>query len=572
LLPVTLRNLDDFLLRARPFVRAATLALAAWSAFACLYVVFGRVSYPYDLEWMSGSILDHVERVQQGLPLYVPPTSGWIPFLYPPLYFWLAAALAKVLPAVFACRTISIVATFVQVACVWRLSGRHGATRFWRCVAVGLFFACYQQTDFWYDIERPDSLFVAMALVATVILDEYEGLAGAALAGATLAAAFFVKQPASLFIVGAATALAIRRDWARLAVFAGVCLACIVPTVRMLDRDTAGWFGYYVLRMPLAHGMSWSQLPLLLQADLPHSLLLLLATLAMLGVFAWNRAREDAHFVGALAAGFLASMSSRLHIGGWSNVLMFWTSFGVIAVGIVGSRLENLAGRLEPNHYARLTLALALPAFAGMQMNTYSFVPADLIPKRKSAGQYRTVVDEVRRLEQAGDVIALGRGHLTTQRHFHISALIDVITVEHKVPDDILRKIDGRGFAAIVIDSLDDLRIPLHPEIDGQLFWSVAANYYVAEALPELLPPIIGWPARPTWVLLPRPTPLDGHDRMLVGRSIAAEMGVAGMRALAETRGTTFPQAPEGTESIARDVVRRTFEKAVDPDDAGYMP
>ncbi len=567
------RNRDDFWLKSARFVRAGTLAMAGWSVFACLYVMFGRIAYPYDLEWMSGSILDHVERVQAGLPLYVPPTSSWIPFLYPPLYYWLSAGLAKIIPLVFACRTLSIVATFVQAACVWRLARSRGAAPFWRLVAVGLFFACYQQTDYWYDIERPDSLFVAMVLVAAVILDEYKGLAGAAVAGATLGAAFFAKQPAAVFVVGAATALAVRRDWSRLAVFAGVCLACIVPMVWRLDRDSGGWFSYYVLRMPVAHGMSWSPLPLLLQADLPHSLLLLAATLGMVGPFAWRRPREDAEFTGFLAAGFLASMSSRLHVGGWSNVLMFWTSFAVVAVGILGSRLEDLVAQLVQNRASSQTLMLALPLVAVWQMTTYAYLPADRIPKRASVRHYRSVVDEVRRLEVAGDVIALGRGHLTTRRHFHISALIDVVTVEREIPAELLRKIDDRGFAAIVIDSLDDLRIPLHSEIDGKLFWSVAANYYVAEALDEeLAPPIIGWPARPTWVLLPRAAPLDERDRMLVGRSVVAELGLAAMRAHAEDRGTKFPQSPEQTESIARDVVRRTFERAVDPGDAGYMP
>ena len=61
--PVTtlLSRLADLAPRAARPVRLLALGLAAWSLFACLYVMFGRLLYPFELEWMSGSILDHVD-------------------------------------------------------------------------------------------------------------------------------------------------------------------------------------------------------------------------------------------------------------------------------------------------------------------------------------------------------------------------------------------------------------------------------------------------------------------------------------------------------------------------------
>ena len=72
------------------------LPLVAFSALILvllLQTAGGRLFHPYDLEWMEGGMLVHALRVQQGLPLYVQPSADFVPFIYPPLYHWLVAAL-----------------------------------------------------------------------------------------------------------------------------------------------------------------------------------------------------------------------------------------------------------------------------------------------------------------------------------------------------------------------------------------------------------------------------------------------------------------------------------------------
>ena len=51
-----------------------------------LFTVSQRIEYPYDLEWMEGGMLIHAWRIQQELGIYVPPSSDFIPYIYPPLY------------------------------------------------------------------------------------------------------------------------------------------------------------------------------------------------------------------------------------------------------------------------------------------------------------------------------------------------------------------------------------------------------------------------------------------------------------------------------------------------------
>jgi hypothetical protein len=525
---VQLPHLAELLRQRAPKLRIVGLAAAGWSAFACLYVMFGRLLYPYELEWMTGSVLDHVERVQQGLPVYAPPTASWIPFLYPPLYYWASAAVAHVFPLVLACRTVSIVSALVQAACIWRLSRRRGASLYWSALGVGAFFAAFSVVDFWYDIERPDSLFVAMVLVGAVILDEVRGLRGAIASGLVLGLAFFAKQPATFFLLAGAAALVLRSEWKRAAAFAAAGGSVIVVLVIALYATTRGWFAYYVLWMPGAHGMSWSLVPLFFFVDLPHAWAWAIATAALVGTFVRkpSRAPDDTVFMCFLAASFVATTTSRLHIGGWSNVLSFWTAFGSAAIAVYGARLEAAltkdSGSLNP------ALAALLPVVVAAQFLSCGFAPGSMIPARKTAHKFAALIEDIQELEKKGEVIAFGRGHLTTARHFHVAALIDVVTVEHAVPEAVLQAIRDRRFAAIVIDNLDDLWIPLHPEIKGELFFAVTAGYSVAHRIDERVPPpILGWPARPRWVLVPREERLDEHDRTELVRRSLSELNLA---------------------------------------------
>ena len=43
-----------------------------------------RLPHLFEIEWMEGSMVDHVRRVIDGQPLYVAPSLDFVPFIYPP--------------------------------------------------------------------------------------------------------------------------------------------------------------------------------------------------------------------------------------------------------------------------------------------------------------------------------------------------------------------------------------------------------------------------------------------------------------------------------------------------------
>jgi len=77
-----------------------------------LYTAARRLRYPFDLEWIESGMLVSVMRIAHGQGLYVAPSLDFVPYLYAPLYLYLAAALSRITGISFATlRLISIVST-----------------------------------------------------------------------------------------------------------------------------------------------------------------------------------------------------------------------------------------------------------------------------------------------------------------------------------------------------------------------------------------------------------------------------------------------------------------------------
>jgi hypothetical protein len=498
------------------------LAIAAAVAHIALFglIAVMRFRYPFDLEWMGGAIVDHVDRLRQGLPIYAAPSADWIPFLYPPLYYRLGAWLMHVLPGFQALRAISIASTLVTAACVYRLAHSHGATRFWAFLGVGLFFACFSLSGFWYDIERCDSLAVALLATGAVVLAEARSWRGATIAGLLTGAAWFAKQPALFFIGFASAGLALQKHGRRMLAFLGAAALVIAPMTLLLNARSGGWFWFYVVRMPASHGLEWQPLFAFAFEDLPRAFTLLIGSLAVLATFF----RKPSTLAALLAAGFVAALSGRLHAGGWPNVLMFWIPFGCVAAVLLASRIEVLlVGNPLASKGATLTAALMLAQFMLLVRDPQNSMPSST--RRELAAK---VADEVHKLETQGDVLVLGRGHLTAHRHFHATALVDLLRVNaDRMPADLTDGIRNHRFAAIVVDALDELRFP-QSRGNGDLRPLVAQHYFVAQRLDDRdPPPLVGYSARPSWILRPRPAPLDSTDWPTLERKQRAEMGQA---------------------------------------------
>jgi len=496
-----------------PTPHAAVAALLVVHTVAFLWVVGGRLVFPYEIEWMTGSVLDHVERLRAGAPIYVPPGDGFIPFLYPPLYYAIAATLGG---GVVAARAVSVAATLVQAWCCERVARGLGASRFWSLVATGIFVASFSYVGFWYDLERCDSLLGAMVALGAWLLIAKQTLPRAVLAGAVLGLAFLAKQQAIFYVAGAAGGLVVSlrardrgrvRELVAFSVAAGVALAGGVLFAR---ARTGPSFDYYVLQMPRAHGVMLALVADALGRDVTVGFVPVLATLTVIvagvrGLLRATASRAELVFTAMLGAGFLGAIASRLHIGGWVNVLIPWTTFAAIATAVVLARLRDRA-------------ALGGAALLVAQLAVWLYDPNEYVPPRVARPNHAKFAALVRTLEENGPVLVPPRGHVAHERHFHIAALADTARVDGEVPARLRERIARRGYAAV----LDDVRPPgetaptnwppilLEDFADlGPLF---LRNYYVSERIDDDLVQIqLASPALPRWVYRPRRAPLGAE-------------------------------------------------------------
>ena len=97
--------------------------VAALGFVACyLAVALTRFRYPYQLEWMEGGVLLHVQRVLNGQQLYGAPSLHFTPFLYTPLYYYVSAGFAWLVGLhLSTLRIVSIVSSLVALGAVYRL-------------------------------------------------------------------------------------------------------------------------------------------------------------------------------------------------------------------------------------------------------------------------------------------------------------------------------------------------------------------------------------------------------------------------------------------------------------------
>jgi hypothetical protein len=518
-------------------IRIARILLVVLSVFwiACwIGIALIRLPYPYELEWVGGSMREACERLLYGDPLYVAPTAGWFPFEYPPLYTAACALLMRLFggPSFWTMRLVSILATIgcARLLALWmrailktepdepdeadearrlrlRAEERRSA-RTWSLIAAGLFFAAYRVTGAWYDVERLDMLFLFLSLLGAWLLEisverplvVWRSSLYAFLAGVALSLAFLTKQQALLFAFAGVGALAWRRAWPQMALFVAAVAAVSGDAVWLLNTLSGGWFAYYCFKVPMANGIRVGLVRQFLTVDI----LLFLPALTLIGAVALRARRREraaeqaspdeearalsgarpgryAILVTMTLAAILIGLLSRGHWGGYENVLIPPYVF-------LGTAACVAASVWERSHRGG---AIPVYLLIGAQMIALTYRPDQQIPtaaNRAAGSEFQRIVAM---LETKGPVFCPEHGGVTNPPHFHILGLGDVKRAEGAIPADIAAAIREKRFVAIVCDNAPGPGVGL----DGL----ISRSYYPQES------PRIGGPWTVTGHLTPPP-------------------------------------------------------------------
>lgn len=537
-------------------MRVVAWLFAGLSLLLVLWVVVGRFIQPAQAEWMTGAVRDGVERVRNGEQLYAAPSANFVAYIYPPLFFWLAGTLAKVTSLVVAGRTVSILASIVAAASIAKIARSLGATKEWSALAIALHLGAYSYTLWFYDLERVDPLEAAISTAAVALLlhpaTGRRDLLQSAGAGALLGLAYFAKQPGLIIFVAALGGLVVARELKRAAIVgaSGGLVAAVVGGYA--QSASHGWFSYYVIKLPSAHGIKLSLVSLFWVTDVPKGFALAAGSIGVVAAASYKLLRaekqpwRDLAFASVVGGSMMGAFLLRAHVGGFINVLLCWTPFGCAAAAVAASRAtESFA---EPR--ARNALRIAFFAALSLQLAGWIFDPNEVTPGPSDLKEDQELARVVKMLEKEGEVIVTTNGNVTIPRHFHAAALFDVIRAGHPLPDDYMTGLQSRKYSALLVGAPNETECELQTCKDAAI--AVMANYFVASRQPTpQRPSLVGFDARAGWLMRPRKRPLTGMSLDDLNERAKIEQGLAEARAAVGGKNADAAQWHDDIEDLA---------------------
>jgi hypothetical protein len=475
--------------------RAARMAAALAGLIAIcayLYIALSRLTYPFALEWLEGNSLVEVHRILSGQPLYPAPTAGYVPDGYPPLYFAVSAAVARVLGVSYLpLRLVSLLSSLACFALVGRLVQRETGSIAAGIGAAGVFAATYLATDTWFDVGRVDSLFLALSIGALYAARWMRGTRGAIAVGVLLAATALTKQTG--LAEGAAVIAALmagpRRRLACVAALTGSVVLGISTLV--LALTSGGWYLYYVFELMAQHSLSGSGFGWFWTA--------LLSTMAIAACAALVGARRvPPVLLAGCAALALEGWAALVHRGGGINdVLPAYLAVAVLA----GLALGSVTTWWATSASGILVLAQSVFLLTG-------FHPSQAIPTRADRAVGERLIAGMR---------AIG-GTIAVPADPGLNVLAGMAPTAHEdAVHDVLRATDQTAIASFTRSAADAVAahrfsgiitdgpgLPLgYPPSLGR-YYRLCPQPLLAGDRAALFRPVAGVDARPVSVWLPQ--------------------------------------------------------------------
>jgi hypothetical protein len=443
-------------------------AVAALPILGYVVVALQRIGYPYELTYFEGSTVEVTARVVEGDPLYGPPSTSFTPWPYPPLYFWLTGAVARLLGVnLLSLRLVSFAASIAVLVLLALVVRKVGGRTVAGLVAAGVYAATYRVSGAWADTARVDSLVLALLLGAVLAGIGAHTWRRGAVVGALFFLAFLTKQTALLVAAPPLLWMLFRRRTAGVAACSVLGGGLALSTgIGVLVTD--GWYWRQVIKQLPGQSLAprWLWDFWLRDLLLPFAITVLTVVVTVLVVrrrrgrsaaSGWPRngssAGGDVAFLVAAVIGLvLASWVARLHEGGYANVAM--PAHAGLAV-VFGLLLASALSAPWCGTLLTVVFAVALAVQSGL-MTLWQF---DVIPSAADRVAGDRFVRELRALP--GVVLVPTHPYYLrlADRPPHASAI---------AVHDLLRSNGGRaamgeelpwdldGVSAVVLDNPDD--------------------------------------------------------------------------------------------------------------------
>ena len=478
-----LRERADLLLEAfrrapvETVVLGSLLALSVRAVWLYLRVTFGRIGYPYDLEWMEGGMVAHVGRLLDGKSIYVEPTLDFVPFIYNPLFYVFGAVVSAILGTGPVALRIVAFSASVGVGVLLALLVSRGTRNVWAGVAAaGLFYATYELSGAWMDIARVDSTFLFFSLAAVHRAGSARRFAIAETAG-LVAVAFLAKQYAVLIAAPIALYFWCARGLRAAALFSLLSASLTGGAVLLLNLTSDGWYWFWAFRVPAAHGVFgepvldfareqlWKPAPVLSLVGMVGAALLAMRIAAKTRSEGFRGAAEPILLLGTAGVLLVEARYSWDHPGRFFNCLMP----AHLALALLSGVALGLSRRVMMPRFAQVPrLAhLLLSCVLAFALYRLGYPPRRYIP---TTADRRADAELERQLrESQGKFVLPFRAYFggddVNQPHAHQMALWDLFTArlgdyERRIRRDAERRFAKGRVTRILLDEEDYVFFP----------------------------------------------------------------------------------------------------------------
>ena len=382
-------------------------------SFVGVYIAVAiiRMSYPFELEWMEGGAVEHVSRILSGLKLYVKPSLEFTPFIYNPLYFYVAALVSKASGiGFFSLRLVSFVSSLGCFVIIYLLVKKETSNAYCAVLSSCLFAATFKISGVWFDIARVDSLFLLLFLVGVYIIRLGQTNGFVILAAMLFSLSYFCKQPALLMSIPLVLYFWLQ-SWRCGLLFTTTMLMLIGVTTLCLDWIHDGWSSYYIFYLPRRFPISephdfirfWTN-----DLALPLAIGCGLAVFYLLFELPGSVKRDRLFYVLTAVGMLTASWVARVKLGGHGNVL--FPAYAAISV-LFGIGLHTALQFVERHGgLNKVTLRSFIYICGIIQFMALAYNPMLFIPSQKDKEAGKKLVQTLKRIP--GDVFVPSNPHL----------------------------------------------------------------------------------------------------------------------------------------------------------------
>jgi 4-amino-4-deoxy-L-arabinose transferase-like glycosyltransferase len=441
-------------------LRYLLLFVAIYFIAAYLILAFLRIRYPFELEWMEGACVDHVLRILSGERLYVSPSLEFIPFMYTPLYFYLSAAVSKIIGVGFApLRLVSFVSSLGSLVLIFLFVWKETGSRFWGVLSSSLFAATFRISGAWFDIARADSLFLFLTLAGLYLIRFKDSSKSYLLAGLLFSLSFLSKQTA-LIVSLPIMLYCVLSDRRRSIYFIGTVVVIIAASTYILNYIHDGWYAYYVSELPRGKPIERSLFASFWTKDIASALPIafILSLFYIFVQFRDPKKRNRLFYLLMLIATLGGAWVTRLRLGSYDNVLM--PAYAALSILFGLGAYEGFQRIRAASTNKRGLMEIGIYIVCIIQFLILTYNPQRQVPGKEDVEAGRVLIATM--AEIPGEVLMPYHSFLPTlagkRSHAHHQAVSDIMVgddgpIKDKLYDEMVQAIGRQRFDALILDS-----------------------------------------------------------------------------------------------------------------------